>query len=604
MNEPEHETEDELLTMNSSLQETPSETSTLLKKAKGTVSGIFGTSIPDDEVLKLNPFEKFTKYKTLPCLQILDILLILSVIVLVIFYTVPRNSYYRHVGTAISENFLPEDFQHSEDSFKQHMHVNFFETHEIFEDIKHTVDHYYDFVDASTGGFRYIKKKNGDIRPVKLTVQLYSNSIRDFISNKTNPHHSKDSVEPFFFYNPEKPTVEFVTTENPFGSILNVTEEEQRVLSDRIKSVTQEFSFESIYIHAITYELGCVRWHVKKDYDFSIRHGSIPLKFTYTYSYCNHMVDSAFKKITTYLQAFVIIISVLSLFFNFTQFGYYIFIFSKKFKNGTEKLKRIWKYIQWWNVVSAFANILNILGSSILIVNIETETIVLAGLFFAGSGAYFTMVSSLRNYFHFPRLYFLVQALQTGLPGIMRIGIGTFPFFFAYALGGTIWFGHFSRVFETVLTSCVTLFCIMHGDVIRDVFNEAFGLNFFIRLLSRVYMFSFVVMIICVILNQFLVTLEESYLGLGFNISETQNAFAAFRSNLNEDEEGEDSSENSAGNEEITLDGSNDKNIQEVNTILQEMIDKIKNVQNDELTRDQEKSISLIGFYASQFLRK
>ena len=57
------------------------------------------------------------------------------------FYTVPRNSYYRHIGTSISENFLPEDHEKSEDSFKQHVHINFFETHEIFEDIKHTVDH-------------------------------------------------------------------------------------------------------------------------------------------------------------------------------------------------------------------------------------------------------------------------------------------------------------------------------------------------------------------------------------------------------------------------------------------------------------------------------
>ena len=145
----------------------------------------------------------------------------------------------------------------------------------------------------------------------------------------------------------------------------------------------------------------------------------------------------------------------------------------------------------------------------------------------------------------------------------------------------------------------------MHGDVIRDVFNEAFGLNLLTRALSRIYMFSFVVMIICVILNQFLVTLEESYLGLGFNISETQNAFAAFRSTLNEDEDGEGGDENSqeGDNEAITLDSSNDQNIQNVNLILEEMIDKIRNVQNDELTRDQEKSFSLIGFYASQYLR-
>jgi hypothetical protein len=146
----------------------------------------------------------------------------------------------------------------------------------------------------------------------------------------------------------------------------------------------------------------------------------------------------------------------------------------------------------------------------------------------------------------------------------------------------------------------------MHGDVIRDVFNEAFGLNMWIRLLSRVYMYSFVIMIICVILNQFLVTLEESYLGLGFNISQTQNAFAEFRSNLGPGEEAkaEEEEEIQEGLDVPIVVASNNKNIQKINTIILDMVDKIKNVQKEnELTKDQERLFSLIGFYASQYLR-
>ena len=75
--------EDELISMSSSQHELPNEKTSLLNTAKSTVSKIIGTNIPNDEVLKLNPFEKFTKYRTLPILQILDILLILSVIILV-----------------------------------------------------------------------------------------------------------------------------------------------------------------------------------------------------------------------------------------------------------------------------------------------------------------------------------------------------------------------------------------------------------------------------------------------------------------------------------------------------------------------------------------
>ena len=208
-----------------------------------------------------------------------------------------------------------------------------------------------------------------------MTVQLYRNNIRSHLSNFINPHQSKKEIEPFFFYHPLEPTIEFVTEENPFGSIINGTEEEQKKLSDRIRMITQEFEFETVFIHPITYELGCIHWQAKKVYDFSVRHGSIPLRFTYTYSYCDNIGASVFKKITTYLKGIVILISLISLIFNISQFGFYMYIFGKKFKNGSIKLKGIWKYIQWWAVVSSFANILNIIGCSILIINFDTETV-------------------------------------------------------------------------------------------------------------------------------------------------------------------------------------------------------------------------------------
>jgi hypothetical protein len=111
-------------------------------------------------------------------------------------------------------------------------------------------------------------------------------------------------------------------------------------------------------------------------------------------------------------------------------------------------------------------------------------------------------------------------------------------------------------------------------------------------------------MIICVILNQFLVTLEESYLGLGFNISQTQNAFAEFRSNLGPGEEEQEDEILQEGLDVPIVVASNNKNIQKINTIILDMVDKIKNVQKEnELNKDQERLFSLVGFYASQYLR-
>jgi hypothetical protein len=259
-------------------------------------------------------------------------------------------------------------------------------------------------VDSSTGAFQHIPYGNETSR-IKLTVELYDQSTRRFMQKNSSTFISKDFIDPMFYYKRMDPIVERIDPKFPLGTVLNVSHEDQRDLVDRLIGITQEFSFETVFIHPITYELGCVRWKVFKHYDFASRHGSVPLDFYYTYSHCRHKVDSPFRKITTYLQIGVVIISLISLCFNLFNLSFFIYLFLKKLKEKTTKFKKIGDYLQYWYFVSMFANILNIIGSTILLTAAQTEATVILGLLFVGAGAYFTMVSALRNYFHFPRLY-------------------------------------------------------------------------------------------------------------------------------------------------------------------------------------------------------
>jgi hypothetical protein len=289
-------------------------------------------------------------------------------------------------------------------------------------------------VDASTGAFQHIPYGN-DTSRIKLTVELYDKSIRRFMQNNSSKFISKDFIDPIFYYKRLDPIVERIDPKYPLGSVLNVSHEDHRDLVDRLISITQEFSFETVFIHPITYELGCVRWKVFKHYDFSMMHGSIPLNFHYTYSHCRHKVDAPFRKITTYLQIGVVIISLISLCFNLFNLSFFIYLFLKKLKEKTTKFKNIGEYLQYWYFVSLFANILNIIGSTILLTAAQTEATVIVGLLFVGSGAYFTMVSALRNYFHFPRLYvflfiakfsFLFKLCKLDFQELLELELGHF----------------------------------------------------------------------------------------------------------------------------------------------------------------------------------
>lgn len=154
-------------------------------------------------------------------------------------------------------------------------------------------------------------------------------------------------------------------------------------------------------------------------------------------------------------------------------------------------------------------------------------------------------------------------------------------------MAGTIWFGHFSTKFEKVIDSFVTLFCVMHGDVIRQIFNSTFGYDTYYKTLSRVYLYSFLFIFIAICLNIFLMILEESYLQVGtLTLSQHQKSY--YNNNENE--------------EEIVVGNTENKNLQEVNQKLKEIIKKIKDQQAKKLTREQEKCISLIQFYTDQLL--
>jgi hypothetical protein len=108
-----------------------------------------------------------------------------------------------------------------------------------------------------------------------------------------------------------------------------------------------------------------------------------------------------------------------------------------------------------------------------------------------------------------------VKVLRFGLPKAFRVFFGTFPLFFGYSLAGTIWFGDTSYAFIDVSQSVVTLFCTMHSDDLRKNFNLIFSGDLFRKIWSRLYLFTFQFIIVTVVLNIFLVVIQDTYLDLG-----------------------------------------------------------------------------------------
>jgi hypothetical protein len=181
---------------------------------------------------------------------------------------------------------------------------------------------------------------------------------------------------------------------------------------------------------------------------------------------------------------------------------------------------------------------------------------------------------------------FLVQILRFGLPKAFRVFVGSAPLFFGFALSGTVWFGYIHQNFGEILNSLVTLMCLMHSDDLRNIFNRVFAIDLWTRFLSRIYLYSFQFIVFTIILNIFMVVLQETYMNLG-NVEQTTNGKV------------EDDLEKEL--EDIPIQESND-NVKQINAIVDEIKQKIKEAQNGKTTQVQDDILKNLSIYCSELI--
>jgi hypothetical protein len=181
-----------------------------------------------------------------------------------------------------------------------------------------------------------------------------------------------------------------------------------------------------------------------------------------------------------------------------------------------------------------------------------------------------------------------VKVLRFGLPKAFRVFFGTFPLFFGYSLAGTIWFGDTSYGFIDVSQSVVTLFCTMHSDDLRKNFNLIFSGDLFRKIWSRLYLFSFQFIIVTVVLNIFLVVIQDTYLDLGVDL----------KSKIEElNNEGQKMDENEEYEGDVAVPFEIDENFlyqqkQDPSKDVEKLVNlikcKIKSAQDNKITNEQE----------------
>ena len=85
---------------------------------------------------------------------------------------------------------------------------------------------------------------------------------------------------------------------------------------------------------------------------------------------------------------------------------------------------------------------------------------------------------------------------------------GIFEVYMGFVFFGVAYFAAFSDLFKDPDAASVTLFALLNGDVIHDVFDAIYDAS---PVVSRVYLYSFIMLFIYAVLNIFIAIVEDAF---------------------------------------------------------------------------------------------
>jgi hypothetical protein len=143
-----------------------------------------------------------------------------------------------------------------------------------------------------------------------------------------------------------------------------------------------------------------------------------------------------------------------------------------------------------WSFISLMGNVIQIFGAGLSL--FDTDNVITSTELLVGFGCMLSYINICR-YLSFSKDYSTIFAtLQRALPNVLRYLFGVMPIFFGFIFFGLCLFWRSERFVNTSSTT-ITLFSLINGDSVFDIFNDLTGVSFF---LGQIYCYSFCIMFI------------------------------------------------------------------------------------------------------------
>ncbi|KAL9650701.1 hypothetical protein ABK040_001757 [Willaertia magna] len=484
--------------------------------------------------LATGPIDKLLRYGRFPWKLIIHVILLVVITVEIVLFTQTHQAFFLTVDATFSNTFLPAGFESIESNVAGHYTSYLLEYEDVVSDIKKTVETFYEFPrkNVNIWVFDRDNKRPDLVRPPKILYKLYTNNPRDFIHNA--------SVSEQFSRGPIIEEEDYLTADEPLGTKFKERlEKGTREFFDTLDTIELKFSLIGLdWSHySVNNFAECIKFEVKKSY-LGKQGGKLPLILTREYDVCtvtDRAIYMEFYKPVVWFALLNGLFSVVALFLDIKSVVHRFRLFQKIRKlekkvsspvGQSPVLRRVVrklregarigifdlpKFISPWYLFSITQHVVNIVAFFLILFfpgNIHSMG------FFVGLGSLLAWCSTIRFFQFAPDFYLFTKAFTKGLPQVIRFLISALPLYFGFCMFSAMMFGEFSRYYQDMQESFITQFSLLFADNMRDTFDQLFGYSVFIAICSRVYLYIFIGIFICIVMNVFTTIMEDSFFSL------------------------------------------------------------------------------------------
>lgn len=148
------------------------------------------------------------------------------------------------------------------------------------------------------------------------------------------------------------------------------------------------------------------------------------------------------------------------------------------------------KLFNKWSIVCLIGNLTQIFGTLLNLINISYTTN--SSELLIGFGCMLSFIN-IGRYLDYNKDYSTIYAtISKALPNVLKYVLGVLPIFLGFIFFGLCLFWRSER-FVSISSTMMTLFAVLNGDSVFDVFNDVAGVSFY---LGQIYCYVFCIVFI------------------------------------------------------------------------------------------------------------